>query len=60
MNEKKRNYDSENKRQKELNKIYKVKVQLDIANKLDKKLKDENKTYSSFAREAIEKFLKKD
>lgn len=56
-----RNYSNENSRQKELNRIYKVKVNLDIANKFDEKLKKEKiyKNYSEFAREAIEKYLEK-
>lgn len=62
MNKKiERNYSNENDRQKELNKIYKVKISIDIANKFDEKLKKENKykNYSDFAREAIEKYLEK-
>lgn len=56
-----RNYSDENCRQKELNKIYKVKINIDIANKFDEKLKRENKykNYSDFARHAIEKYLEK-
>ena len=56
-----RNYSNENDRQKELNKIYKVKISIDIANKFDEKLKKENKykNYSEFARKAIEKYLEK-
>lgn len=50
----------EYKRQKELNKRYVVKVPIYKAKALDEKLKRNNKTYSSLALEAIEKYLKKD
>lgn len=57
--EKKRDY----KRERELEiknvKRYTVKVPKYMANALDEKLKKENKTYSSIALEAIEKYLKK-
>ena len=59
MKEVKRNYNNENDRQKELNKVYRVKVPLYMAKALDEKLKRESKTYSNIAREAIEKYLKK-
>lgn len=55
----KRNIKSEYERQKEINKRFVVKVPLYMAEALEKKLKEQNKTYSSFAIEAIEKFLKK-
>lgn len=58
-NEIKRDMQKEYERQKEINKRYTVKVPLYIANALDEKLKKENKTYSSLALEAIEKYLKK-
>lgn len=57
--EKKRNIKKEYERQKELNKRYVVKVPGYMAEALDKKLKEENRTYSSLAMEAIEKFLRK-
>lgn len=55
----KRNIKSEYERQKEINKRFVVKVPLYMAEALEKKLKEQNKTYSSFAIESIEKFLKK-
>lgn len=54
-----RNVQKEYERQKELNKVYRVKVPLYISKALDEKLKKEGKTYSDVAREAIEKYLKK-
>ena len=57
--EKKRNIKKEYERQKELNKRYVVKVPGYMAEALDKKLKEEDRTYSSLAMEAIEKFLRK-
>ena len=57
--EEKRNIQKEYARQKEINKVYRVKVPLKIAEKLDEKLKEEKKTYSSMAMEAIIKYLKK-
>ena len=57
--EKKRNIKKEYERQKELNKRYVVKVPEYMAEALDKKLKEENRTYSSLAMEAIENFLRK-
>lgn len=54
-----RNYKKENERQKELNKIYNVKVPHYIADALDKKLKEEHKSFKSLVLEAIEKYLKK-
>ena len=57
--ENKRDYIKDNARQKEINKIYRVKVPIYQAKALDEKLKKENKTFSSLAREAIEKYLKK-
>ena len=58
-NEETRNIKKEYERQKELNKRYVVKVPRFMATALDEKLKKENKTYSSLALEAIEKYLKK-
>ena len=54
-----RNIKKEYERQKEINKRYVVKVPKFMANALDEKLKKDNKTYSSLALEAIEKYLKK-
>ena len=54
-----RNNKKEYARQKEINKRYTVKVPIDIAIALDKKLKQEQKTYSSIALDAIIKYLKK-
>ena len=58
-NKEERNIKQEYERQKEINKRYVVKVPKFMANALDEKLKRENKTYSSLALEAIEKYLKK-
>lgn len=58
-NEEARNIKKEYERQKEINKRYVVKVPKFMATALDEKLKKENKTYSSLALEAIEKYLKK-
>ena len=55
----KRNYEKENKRQNEINEIFKVKISKDLALKLRTKLEKENKTYSSLARESIIKYLEK-
>lgn len=57
--ENKRDYTKDNERQKEINKRYVVKVPLYMAKALDEKLKKDNKKYSDFAREAIEKYIKK-
>lgn len=57
--EKERNIKKEYERQKDINKRYVVKVPLYKAKLLDEKLKKDNKTYSSLAIEAIEKYLKK-
>lgn len=57
--EKERNIKKEYERQKDINKRYVVKVPLYKAKLLDEKLKKDNKTYSSLAMEAIEKYLKK-
>lgn len=54
-----RNTKQEYERQKELNKRYVVKVPLYMSKALDEKLKNDKKTYSSLALEAIEKYLKK-
>lgn len=54
---KKRNYEKENIRQKELNEVFKVKISRDLAIRLRCKLQQENTTYSSFAREQIKKYL---
>ena len=40
-------------------KTYRVRVPLYMSKMLDEKLKRENKKYSTLAREAIEKYLKK-
>ena len=55
MEEKKqvRNIQKEYERQKELNKVYRVKVPLYKAKVLDEKLKKDNKTYSILAIEEI-------
>lgn len=57
--DKKRNYQAEYEKDKQRDKIYRVRVPLYKSKLLDEKLKKENKTYSSIALEAIEKFLKK-
>lgn len=57
--ENKRDYAKDHIRQKEINKVYIVKVPLYMAKAFDDKLKKDNKKYSEFAREAIEKYLKK-
>ncbi len=54
-----RDYKKEQEREKQLIKRYTVKVPLYKAKALDEKLKKDNKTYSSLAMEAIEKYLKK-
>lgn len=54
-----RDYKKEQEREKQLIKRYTVKVPKYLANALDEKLKKENRTYSSVAIEAIEKYLKK-
>lgn len=56
---KERDYKKEQEREKQLIKRYTVKVPKYLANALDEKLKKENRTYSSVAIEAIEKYLKK-
>lgn len=56
---KQRDYKKEALRDKEKNKKYIVRVPLYKAKALDEKLKKENKTYSSIALDAIEKYLKK-
>ena len=55
----KRDYQEEYKISKTKNKTYIVKVPLYMAKALDEKLKKDNKKYSDFARETIEKYLKK-
>lgn len=57
--EKERNYNKEYENDKKRDKRYTVRVPLYKAKVLDEKLKKENKTYSSIALEAIEKYLKK-
>ena len=52
-----RNYTNENKRQKEINHIFKVKVKKEVAEKLQEKLKKENTNFSKFVRERIEEFI---
>lgn len=56
---KKRDYQAEYEKDKQRDRIYRVRVPLYKSKLLDEKLKKENKTYSSIALEAIEKFLKK-
>ena len=53
-----RNYNKEYENDKKRDKRYTVRVPLYKAKILDEKLKKENKTYSSLALEAIEKYLK--
>lgn len=57
--EKTRDYNKEYENDKKRDKRYTVRVPLYKAKILDEKLKKENKTYSSLALEAIEKYLKK-
>lgn len=57
--EKARNYNKEYENDKKRDKRYTVRVPLYKAKALDEKLKKENKTYSSLALGAIEKYLKK-
>lgn len=57
--EKARNYNKEYENDKKRDKRYTVRVPLYKAKVLDEKLKKDNKTYSSLALEAIEKYLKK-
>lgn len=56
---KERDYKKEQEREKQTIKRYTVKVPKYLAKALDEKLQKENKTYSSLAIEAIEKYLKK-
>ena len=56
---KERNYRKEQEREKQIIKRYTVKVPKYLAKALDEKLQKENRTYSSLAIEAIEKYLKK-
>lgn len=55
----KRDYNKEYENEKSKIKRYVVKVPNYMAKALDEKLKKENKTYTSLAIEAIEKYLKK-
>ena len=57
--EKTRDYSKEYENDKKRDKRYTVRVPLYKAKVLDEKLQKENKTYSSLALEAIEKYLKK-
>ncbi len=57
--DKTRNYNKEYENDKKRDKRYTVRVPLYKAKALDEKLQKENKTYSSLALEAIEKYLKK-
>lgn len=60
MNKKKgRNYTAEYEKDKKRDRVYRVRVPLELSKKLDEKLKKENKQYSTLAREAIEKYLEK-
>ena len=56
---KKRDYNKEYENDKKRDKRYTVRVPLYKAKILDEQLKKDNKTYSSLALEAIEKYLKK-
>lgn len=55
-----RNYNKEEKRQKEINEVFKVKISKDLAKRLREKLEIEGKTYSSFARDMIIKYIEKE
>lgn len=57
--DKKRDYKTEYEKDRKRDKTYRVRVPLYKAKALDEKLKKDNKTYSSIALEAIEKYLKK-
>lgn len=59
MGDKKRDYKHEQELERKLCKRYTVKVPLYMAKALNEKLEKENKTYTSLALEAIEKYLKK-
>lgn len=59
MEKKARNYYEENKRKRELNRMYYLAINKDIANMLDKKLKQENKTITKWFLENVENYLKK-
>lgn len=59
MEDKKRDYKKERLQELEKVKRYTVKVPLYMSKALDEKLRANNKTYSSLAIEAIEKYLKK-
>lgn len=59
MEKKARNYYEEYKRKKELNRIYHLAINKDIANMLDKKLKQENKNITKWFLENVENYLKK-
>lgn len=59
MGENKRDYKREQENEKKIVKRYVVRVPHFMAKALDEKLQKENKTYSSIALEAIEKYLKK-
>jgi len=54
-----RNYSREYANEKNSVKRYTIKIPLYLAEALDTKLKQEGRTYTSVAVEAIEKFLKK-
>lgn len=54
-----RNYSREYETEKNSVKRYTIKIPLYMAEALDSKLKQEGRTYTSVAVEAIEKFLKK-
>ena len=54
-----RDYKKEVARNKEINKLYTVKVPRYTATLLDEKLKKEKKTFTGLVKEAIEKYLKK-
>lgn len=59
MEENKRDYAEEHRRNKEINKTYIVKIPLYMANVFDEKLKKDGLRFSDFVKNAIEKYLKK-
>lgn len=59
MEENKRDYAEEHRRNKEINKTYIVKIPRYKANVFDEKLKKDGLRFSDFVKNAIEKYLKK-
>ena len=60
MNEKReRDYSAEYETDRKRDRVYRVRVPIELSKRLDEKLKKENKQYSTLAREAIEKYLEK-